>query len=374
MNRFLVSALLTLCLLAGASALVHANSDARWICPPCAAPCDTTVFHAPGTCPACGMKLVDAASAAAQAANTPDSKKVAILVFPGVQIIDFTGPYEMFGAVGCDVYTVAATKDPVTTSMGMTILPRYTFADAPAPDVLVVPGGGVLGPSKDEATLRFVRDTSAQTEHTLSVCNGAFILASAGLLDGLSATTTNGNIPRLASQFPKVTVVRDKRYVDNGKIVTAAGLSAGIDGALHVIDRMFGTGAAEQVALGEEYDWKAGADYARAALADHEIPNIQLDGTGDWNVVRTEGDRDRWHIVLTGKTTLSPADLENRLDPEFTNRKWTKLGADSASPNRRTSTWRFTGSDGTAWGGTLKIENAGPTTTAEVSVARTAAR
>src|SRR5262249_44237656 len=151
--------------------------------------------------------------------------------------IDLTGPYEMFGAAGCDVYTVAATKDPVTSAMGLQIVPKYTFADLPAPDVLVVPGGGVAAAAKNEATLGFVRKLSGSAPHTMSVCNGAFILASAGVLDGLSATTTNGNIARLASQYPKIHVVRDQRYVDNGRIVTTAGLSAGIDGALHVIGK-----------------------------------------------------------------------------------------------------------------------------------------
>ena len=113
----------------------------------------------------------------------------------------------------------------------------------------------------------------------MSVCNGAFILASAGLLDGLSATTTNGNIPRLRTQFPKINVVEDRRYVDNGKIITAAGLSAGIDGALHVVELLMGKGAAEQTALVEEYDWHGNSRFVRASLADHVLPNLYLSRT-----------------------------------------------------------------------------------------------
>ena len=183
-------------------------------------------------------------------------RRVAILVFDGVQIIDSMGPYEIFGAAGFDVFTVAETTAPVTTSMGLTLVPSHAFADAPHADVLVVPGGSVRAARANAALLRYVRETTAHDVHTLSVCNGAFILASAGLLDGLTATTTAGLIERLRSEFPKTTVVDDRRFVDNGKIVTAGGLSAGMDGALHVVSRVLGEPAAQRVAAGEEYDWK----------------------------------------------------------------------------------------------------------------------
>ncbi|HTY40840.1 MAG TPA: DJ-1/PfpI family protein [Thermoanaerobaculia bacterium] len=227
---------------------------AGWVCAPCDMACDQTVYDEPGTCPKCGLKLVRK-EAADRAKETSARPKVAILVFDGVQIIDSMGPYEVFGASGFEVYTVGRTKTPVTTAMGLTIVPRYDFADAPAPAVLVVPGGGVRGARESEATLRFVRETTARAQHTLSVCNGAFILGSAGLLDGLSATTTAGLVGELRAEFPKTRVVGDRRFVDNGKIVTAGGLSAGIDGALHVVARMMGDATAARVAVGEEYDW-----------------------------------------------------------------------------------------------------------------------
>lgn len=185
----------------------------------------------------------------------PREQRVGVLVFDRVQVIDSMGPYEIFGAAGFDVATVAETAAPVTTSMGLTIVPRYTFADAPRFDVLVVPGGGVAGPRESAATLAYVRAATSRAEHTLSVCNGAFILASAGLLDGLGATTTAGLIEELRSEFPKVRVVAGRRFVDNGKIVTAGGLSAGIDGALHVVAAMRGDSEAARVAEREEYAW-----------------------------------------------------------------------------------------------------------------------
>src|SRR6266852_4079568 len=177
------------------------------------------------------------------------SKKVAILIFDGVQIIDYTGPYEVFGSADFDVYTVAETTAPVTTAMGMTVVPKHTFADAPQPDVLVVPGGGVKATRDSAPTLRWIRDVTARAQYTMSVCNGSFILGSAGLLDGLNATTTSGNIDRMRAAFPEIHVVDDQRVVDNGKIITTGGLSAGIDGALHVISKMQGAGRAQQVAL-----------------------------------------------------------------------------------------------------------------------------
>jgi putative intracellular protease/amidase len=354
--RLFVASLVAIALLVvlGASSR-HAAADTakRYQCPPCASPCDTTTFMAPGVCPVCGMTLVEAGTAAAP---NPDQKKVAILVFNSCEILDFTGPYEMFGAAGCDVYTVAATRDPITTAMGLTVVPRYTFADAPQPDVLVIPGGGVRAASKDDATLAYIRKTTERTTNTMSVCNGAFILASTGLLDGLRATTTSGNITRMAQMFPKITVVRDQRYVDNGRLVTTAGLSAGMDGALHVIAKLFGTGYAQQVALSEEYDWQATSKYARAALADQQIPELGIDSLATWRIDRTEGDTDHWDVVVNGTLKISTGDFERHLESALVANKWTRVGAPASSGAKRTSNWRFTGNDGKPWKATLTLD------------------
>ena len=232
------------------------------------------------------MKLVEQEEAAAASSGLP---RVALLVFTGVQIIDFTGPYEIFGTAGYDVYTVAETKDPITTVNGMTVVPKYDFATAPPPDVLVVPGGGIYAASNSAKTIQWIADVTTRTKHTMSVCNGAFLLAQAGLLDGLTATTTAGLIEKLRAQYPKVHVVDDRRFVDNGKIITTAGLSAGIDGALHVVARMQGNGKAQLTALGDEYDWKPEPGFARASLADRNIPDLDPEGKGQWTVESTRG-------------------------------------------------------------------------------------
>ena len=318
-------------------------------------------FDGPGTCPKCGMTLVEAGSAAAL--PDPERKKVAILLFDGVEIVDYTGPYEMFGAAGCDVYTVAESKQPVTTAMGMVVVPKYSFADAPQPDVLVVPGGGVRAASGSAPTLEYVKRATAGAQHTLSVCNGAFILAHAGLLDGLTATTTAGNIDPLAAQFPKTKVVRDQRVVDNGKIITAGGLSAGIDGALHVISKVLGEGTAQNVALNEEYNWEKSAAFTRAMLADQEIPNINVDGLGHWDVESTSGTTEHWELVFRGSSHLSQADIMRMVSQELIEHgKWSRaqsasVQAAEASKDGSNSAWKFTGRDGRPWSGTFKIES-----------------
>jgi putative intracellular protease/amidase len=354
--RLAIALLAGVSILSGALALAEpatapaAGAAQHYVCPPCGAPCDAAVFDKPGTCPKCGMVLVEQAKAAADAAAR---KKVGILIFNSVEIIDYTGPWEMFGDAGFDVYTVAETKDPVTTAMGMTVIPKYTFADAPQPDILLVPGGGVKGARESAATLKWVKDASARAERTMSVCNGAFILASAGLLDGLTATTTAGLIDRLKAEFPKIHVVDNQRFVDNGRVITAAGLTSGIDGALHVISVTLGHGEAQKVALDQEYDWRPGSGYARGALAERNIPRIDADAVGEWSMVRTEGGTDRWDIVFHGTSALSSAELMERLGREFaTKGNWVQVksgGAEGASD------WKFRGRDGRDWTGLLKI-------------------
>jgi putative intracellular protease/amidase len=331
----------------------------HYVCSPCGLPCDETVYDHPGTCPKCGMPLVDqeAANRDREAAARAQ-KKVAILIFDGVEIIDYTGPWEIFGTAGFDVYTVAGTKEPVTTAMGMTVLPKYTFADAPQPDVLVVPGGGVKAARDSATTLKWVTNTNARTALTMSVCNGAFILASAGLLDGLTATTTSGNIARLKAEYPKTNVVDDQRFVDNGKIITTAGLSAGIDGALHVVSRMLGNGTAQKVALAQEYDWRPSATFARAALADRLIPEVDLDSVGRWTLVSTEGGKDRWEIAFSGTSDLTATEVMDHIGRNLTTKgKWTNVTAAAiGSSSARTTHWKFAGLDGKPWTGTLTIQ------------------
>ena len=244
----------------------------EYVCPPCACGSDEKVYDKPGFCPVCGMALIIKGSATATPATPSEAaRKVAILIFDGVQIIDYTGPYEVFGEAGLQVFTVATSASRITTNMGMKVTPDYALDDAPLADVLLIPGGGVVDTQQDPRVLKWIQERSKKAQYVISVCNGAYILAKTGLLDGLTATTTAGLIDGLAAVAPKVKVVRNQRYVDNGKFITTAGLSSGIDGALYVISKLFGKAQAQLVALGMEYDWRGDSNYARANLADRQI-------------------------------------------------------------------------------------------------------
>ena len=332
----------------------------RYVCTPCSLPCDSKFFDKPGTCPDCGMALVTEAEAKALTAAADTNKKVAILIFNGVEIIDYTGPWEVFGAAGFDVFTVAESKDPVTTAMGMTVVPRYTFSDAPRPDILLVPGGGVRSPLQSPATLKWVSSVSTKVEQTMSVCNGAFILAKAGLLDGLTATTTHHLIDQLHANFPKVRVVYDQRYVDNGRIITTAGLTAGIDGAFHVVSKLLGKGEAQQTALGLEYSWEPDGKYARAALADCYLPEFK---GFQAKMLSTEGDRTHWEIRALISSPASSADITkltsdqlvsstpHASSPVVFNQRGTHREAD-----RSEFEWKFTDDQGRPWHGVGNVE------------------
>jgi putative intracellular protease/amidase len=331
-----------------ATVVASASPAKRYACPACGSSCDLVTYDHPGTCPRCGMPLVEEGSAAAQG----HVDRVAVLVYDGAEIIDFTGPWEVFGAEGFDVYAVGATNKPVTTSMGMTVVPRYTFADAPAPTVLVVPGGAVRDARRDPATRQFLVETSRRAKVTLSVCNGAFLLADAGLLDGLTATTTYGHLGELRAEFPKVNVVSDRRFADNGAIVTAAGLSAGIDGALHVVEKLRGRGTAQTTALALEYGWQPEGGFVRARLADRVIPDVDVQAIlGDAHVERNEGAADRWDVVVRGASSRAPGDVMDAVERALVEKgRWRRTSGDGTS-----RAWSFADDAGAAWKGTASI-------------------
>ncbi len=299
------------------------------------------------------VALVSIHSAATAGAPPAHPRRVAVLLFDGAEIIDYTGPYEVFEAAGYDVFTVAKTKSPVTTGSGLTVEPKYDFADVPDADILLVPGGDVSAVRKDATTLAWIRKETASDRHTMSVCNGAMTLADAGLLDGLSATATYFWIPKLRAGYPKVHVVDDRRWVDNGKIITTAGLSAGIDGALHLIDVMEGRGVAQSYALMLEYNWQPNGDFVRAALADTQIPKVDLKPTGHWHIVETSGDRNAWTIRVEGTSARRAEDLADYVSQDFVKEgHWTLASSDQG---HMLTHWRFADRDGKPWRGTLSV-------------------
>jgi len=296
------------------------------------------------------------------AAAAPAPKKVAILIFDGVQIIDYSGPYEVFADAGYDVFAVAATQRPVITAAGdgEKIVPKYTFADAPQADIVVIPGGGYEAPSNSTA-VAWIKREHAHDQHTMSVCNGAFTLANTGLLDGLSATTTAGNILRLRQTYPKIKVVNDRRVVDNGKIITTAGLSAGIDGALHMVAVLDGEDAAQSVALAIEYNWQPDNGYVRGAMADRLIPGIDPGVIGDLITAKRKGDKDHWEKATWFKTKLSATELFGAVQTAYekayaADGPWSPGSFHMDSSGPLTAALHFNDRDGHHWQGTLTVE------------------
>jgi transcriptional regulator GlxA family with amidase domain len=211
--------------------------------------------------------LVLAVAGRLAAAESPSSytKNVAIVLYEGVEILDFAGPAEVFaqasgyGANGQErafnVYTVSKTKAPLVSQGFIDVTPDYSIADCPPPDILVLPGGGSQNVIRDEQWMDWVRKESARCDHVLTVCTGAFIAGKAGLLEGAEVTTWYNAVPRLAEQFPNAKVHPGRRLVDNGKLVTTAGVSAGIDGSLHLVAVLLGRYVADRTAEYMEYKW-----------------------------------------------------------------------------------------------------------------------
>ncbi|MDT4953647.1 MAG: hypothetical protein QOJ02_1785 [Acidobacteriota bacterium] len=319
---------------------------------------------------ACAQANKAAPSAQSQKKSAP--RNLAILIFDGVQIIDYTGPFETFGHVYSDdgpafnIYTVSEKTNPITTAMGMSVNPKYSFENAPVPDVLLIPGGDVRGQTANPNVLKWVQDKAKDAEIVLSVCNGAFILAKTGLLDGLEATTTAGLIPQLRESAPKVKVVDDRRYVDNGKIITAAGLSSGIDGALHVIEKLYGKGTAQMAALGMEYNWDPDSKFVRAALADKYMRfnyDVKV-ADGGWKPLSREGSLNQWENKWAVKSEASPTEIIESVNSTIANNKtyggqagvkWTRADGDSTKAANQ-SLWRFTDEKGATWNGVVSIE------------------
>jgi transcriptional regulator GlxA family with amidase domain len=181
--------------------------------------------------------------------------RTAVAVGPGVNVIDMSGPWEVFqdSAVSgaraqFELFTVAADREPVSASGGLLVTPTYTYETAPAPHLVVIPAH-----QSTERTVRWLRDVAGHADLLMSVCTGAFVLAQTGLLDGKTATTHHQSYDALASDFPRIHVVRGRRFVEHDHVATAGGLTSGIDLALRVVERYLGRPAADATTRYMEY-------------------------------------------------------------------------------------------------------------------------
>lgn len=232
-------------------------STKKYYCPPCNRSCDTVSYAAEGHCEHCGMQLIARNADEIREHKIAEQLNVAIFIHNGVELLDFAGPGEVFASSGFNVFTVAATEEPVTSQGFVKIIPQYTIRNCPKPDIIVLPGGATEIPLKNNDVIEWIRRSVPATTVTLSVCTGAGLLSKAGLLDGKTATTFHNYIDALQEMTPKAKVIRNTRFVDNGTIITTAGVSAGIDGALHVVSKIKGKDAARRTVEYMEYDkWK----------------------------------------------------------------------------------------------------------------------
>jgi len=286
------------------------------------------------------------------AEQTSEKKNVAIMIFEGVQIIDYTAPYEVLGQAGYHVYTVSEKTAPLKTSMNMTVTPDYDFTNAPQPFILVLPGGGVDPHLSNTALINWVKKTTAGAQYVLTVCNGAFFAGKAGLLDGLTATTFHALITQLQELAPKAHVVRDKRYVDNGKIITSAGLTSGMDSSLYLVSKIQGMQKAKELALHLEYNWDPASKYARAAFADRYLDPININPPADsnWQTLENFGDLNSWEYKAS-TTKPAPADFMKDITDQVHAAKWSQKSGDANHLN-----WVFQDENGKPWNGTMTID------------------
>ena len=194
------------------------------------------------------------------------ARNVLILLFDDVDTLDFSGPMEVFAitgqrATGPVPFTVTTVAErhfpPITTRSGLSVAPYYTFADSPQADILVVPGG--LGARHEQANpvlIEYIQEQAKHAEIVVSVCTGALLLGAAGLLDNVQATTHAKALDELAGVAPKAIITQDCRYVDTGHIITSAGITAGIDTALHIVERLLDRATALETAQHMEYRWQ----------------------------------------------------------------------------------------------------------------------
>jgi transcriptional regulator GlxA family with amidase domain len=187
---------------------------------------------------------------------------VLILIYDGIYLLDFCGPLEVFhdamtqdNKPAFNTALIAKSLNPIKCHTGTVVTPNYSIDNCPVPDILVIPGGNLNFIQENKILGAWIKSVSLKTKFILSVCTGAFILAELGLLDGLNATTWFGAVKNLKEEYPKINVLSNKRVVDNGKIITTAGVSAGIDGALHVISKAYSIEIAKKTAEFIEYIW-----------------------------------------------------------------------------------------------------------------------
>lgn len=247
MNKLIIllaSCLISICTMAQNTISLQTT----YICPPCGASCDENEHPQPGVCSHCNMPLI----------KKDNAKTIAFYLQDGVEVLDFAGPMEVFAYAGYKVFTVSANQKPIKSQGILTVTPDYSVENAPDADILAFFGGNSGAASQNPNVIDWVQ-RQKNVQYHFSVCTGAFVLAEAGILNGKTATTFHNALDDLEKNYPKIDVRKNVRFVDNGKVITTAGISAGIDGALHLVAKLQGLNAAKRTAFYMEYDnWNLG--------------------------------------------------------------------------------------------------------------------
>ncbi|TRX57673.1 DJ-1/PfpI family protein [Fulvivirga sp. M361] len=295
---------------------IETSTTAHFYCPPCNLECDDKIFNAAGTCDVCGMKLTE---------MTPDQRvkqmkeqmTIAFYLQDRVEILDFAGPLEVLSYSGFEIFTVSKTKDPIRSQGILTVIPDYSIEDAPHAEILAFFGGNSGAASGDPEVIKWIRSRT-EVDYHFSVCTGAFVLAESGQLTGKTATTFHSALSRLRDDYPEINVRDNVRFVDNGKVITTAGISAGIDGALHLVAKLKGLAVARLVAYNMEYDkWKPGEGLILSEDNPYDIPILSRETLTMYEgTYEVEGGKKA--IVVAGEegNTLY-AIIENRVSPLF---------------------------------------------------------
>ena len=265
---------------------------------------------------------------------------VAFVLGKDAEVLDVAGPLEVFaGAVTKDgkplfaPYMVASTKSPVTIGGGMTVVPEHDFKSAPQPKLIVIPAMNMTGASQE--MYDWIRTASKATDVTMSVCNGAFVLAKTGLLDGKSATCHHGGYLMFSAMYPKVQLKRGARFVEAGNLASSGGVSSGIDLALRVVERYVGYDLAVQVVDGMEYQGKGWLDpnsnevYAKLPAFTEEKPicPVCLMNVGGRSIMSSHKDKNYYFCSTSHKELFDKhTDVFDRFLAEDTAR--------SSQPNR----------------------------------------
>jgi putative intracellular protease/amidase len=247
MNRFaILTALFFGILFSYGQSGIHESG--AYVCPPCGLSCDTDEHDGPGRCSFCNMVLM----------KKENVKTIAFYLQDRVEVLDFAGPMEVLSYAGFEVFTVSVKKEPIKSQGILSVIPDYSIDTAPEADILAFFGGNTSPTVKNPKVIEWVKNQE-NIEYYFSVCTGAFILAEAGILDGKTATTFHSALDDLQNSYPKINVNKNVRFVDNGSVITTAGISAGIDGALHLVAKLHGIKAAKRIAYNMEYDnWRLG--------------------------------------------------------------------------------------------------------------------